>query len=91
MLSSSAHSLQGDGDWERPQAPGGHLKGTGEAGERVMGTGQVWVREGQKMSGGPPWRDLPNPGKDHKSPVLAGGFFITSVEAPLTPYVDLIV
>lgn len=20
-----------------------------------MGTGQVWVREGQKMSGGPPW------------------------------------
>ena len=31
VLSSSAHSLQGDGDWERPQVPGGHLEGTGRA------------------------------------------------------------
>jgi len=35
--------------------------------------------------------DLPNPGKEHESPVLAGGFLTTTVEAPLTPYVDLIV
>ena len=31
VLSSSAHSLQGVGDWERPQVPGGHLEGTGRA------------------------------------------------------------
>ena len=36
-------------------------------------------------------RDLPEPGIKPRCPVLAGGFFITSVEAPLTPYVDLIV
>ena len=72
VLSSSAHSLQEDGDWERPQAPGGHLEGTGRAagsegaldntllpGRGSWGEGhghwQVWVREGQEVSGGPPW------------------------------------